>query len=278
MFVRTVRVLAIALSIAALFSAVDLTTSSAATTNLPTAAAVAPPGVQASPSTQLVDLQIVTVTAEHFSPNARLATVECRRGASGAGGCDLSTIVYGWSNKHGAVTLRRRVRRLITVGQTVIDCAGRAGCLLGVGNVTNPKQRESHNVFFNPKIPAVLPKANKRAVNTVITYQDHDCTMQYEFGAIYGTAYAKVRAVRESIGDICLIQSQVVAQRGPTILISRTSLFSCGANTKRVCSSPAYTTWRQSTIPFATGFSAHVNVIEIRNRKPHRHGFSVSAF
>ncbi|MGO9873909.1 MAG: neocarzinostatin apoprotein domain-containing protein [Acidimicrobiia bacterium] len=277
MLVRTVFVFVIALSIAVLFSAVDLTTSSA-TPNLPSAAAVVSPIVKSSPSTRLIDFQIVTVTGTHFSPNARLATLECRRGASGAGGCDLSTIVYVWSNTHGAFMLRRRVRRLITVDQTVIDCAGRRGCLLTVGNVTNPKQGDSHAVFFNPKIPAVLPKANKRPVNTVISYKDGDCALQYEFGTIYGAAYAKVRAVRESIGDICLIQSQVVAQRGATILISRSSLFSCGANTRSVCSSPSYTTWRQSTIPYATGFSAHVNVIEVRNRKPHRHGFSVSAF
>jgi len=277
MLIRTVLVFVIALIVGVVFAAADLTTSSAST-NPRTAAAVAPPIVEASPNTRLIDLQIVTVTAKHFSPNTRIATLECRRGASGAGGCDLNTIVYVWSNKHGAFTLRRHVRRLITVGQTLIDCAGRRGCLLGVGNVTKPKQGDSHTIFFNPKIPAVLPKANKRPVNIVITYKDGDCTLQYEFGTIYGTAYAKVRAVRENIGDICLVQSQVVAQRGPTILISRSSLFSCGANTKSACSSPAYTTWRQSTIPYATGFSAHVNVIEIRNRKPHRHGFSVSAF
>jgi len=277
MLIRPIWVFVTVLSITVLFLAADLTSSSAAT-NSPTSAAVASPIVKASPSTRLVDFQIVTVTAIHFSPNARLATLECRRGASGARGCDLSTIVYVWSNKHGAFTLRRHVRRLITVGQTLIDCGGRRGCLLGVGNVTNPKQGDSHTVFFNPKIPAVLPKANKRPVNTVINYQDGDCAVQYEFGTIYGTAYAKVRAVRESIGDICLIQSQVVAQRGPTILISRSSLFSCGANTKSACSSPAYRAWRQSTVPYASGFGAHFNVIEIRNRKPHRHDFSVSAF
>jgi len=278
MLIRTVCMSVIALSIAVLFSTVDLTTSSAATLNVPTEATVASPIVKASPSTRLIDFQVVTVTGKHFSPSARLATLECRRGAAGAGGCDPSTIVYVWSNTHGAFTLRRRVRRLITVGQTLVDCAGRRGCLLGVGNVTNPKQGDSQTVFFNPKIPAVLPKANKRPVNTVITYKDRDCTLQYEFGTIYGAAYAKVRAVRESVGDICLIQSQVVAQRGPTILISGSTRFSCGANTKSICSPAAYTTWRQSTVPFATGFAAHINVIEIRNRKPHRHGFSVSAF
>jgi hypothetical protein len=277
MRVRTVWVSVLALSIAALSSTVDVATSSAAT-DTPTEAAVSSPIVRASPSTRLIDFQVVTVTALHFSPNARLATLECRRGASGSGGCDLSTIVYVWSNANGGFTLRRHVRRLITVGQTLIDCAGRRGCLLGVGNVANPKQGESHTVFFNPMVPAALPKANRRPVNTVITYKDGDCTMQYQFGTIYGTAYAKVRAVRESIGDICLIQSQVVAQRGAAILISRSSLFSCGANTRRACSSAAYTTWRQSTIPYATGFGAHVNVIEIRGRKPHRHDFSVSAF
>lgn len=277
MLIRRLWVFVIALSIAMLCSAVNLTTSSAAT-NSSTGAAVASPIVKASPSTRLVDFQIVTVTAKHFSPSARLATLECRRGASAPGGCDLSTIVYVWSNNLGAFTLRRHVRRLITVGQTLIDCGGRRGCLLGVGNVTNPRQEDSHAVFFNPRIPAVLPKANKRPVNTVINYKDGDCTVQYEFGTRDGTAYTNVRAVRESIGDICLIQSQVVARRGPTILISRSSLFSCGANTKSACSSSAYTTWRQSTVPDATGFGAHVNVIEIRNRKPHRHGFSVSAF
>jgi hypothetical protein len=278
MALRSVRPFVVVVaSITVLFSAVGAT-SSAAATRTPIGEAVASPVVKVSPSTRLIDRETVTVTTKRFDPYTRLATVQCRRGASGAGGCDLSTIVYVWSDKHGAVTLRRHVRRLITVGQTLIDCGGRRGCILRVGTVTKPKQAGSQTIFFNPKVPPMVPKANRRPVNAVITYKDGDCTMQYEFGTSNSTAFADVRAIRENIGDICLINSQVVAKRGPTILISQPSLFSCGANTTRRCSSPSYMSWRQSTIPYATGFGAHINVIEIRNRKPHNHSFSVSAF
>ena len=65
------------------------------------------PTVTVTPSTNLVDLQQVTVAGSGFSANAQIATVECRSGALGQADCDLSTLVYTQANASGAFTLQR---------------------------------------------------------------------------------------------------------------------------------------------------------------------------
>ena len=123
-----------------------------------------------APRTGLVDLQRVTVAGRGFSPNVQIATVECRPGAVGQSDCDLGTLVYGNSDSKGSFSFQRYVRRLITVGGKQIDCAGKAGCILGAANIGNLKQTGGKTIFFNPKIP---PKVQKVAVSPNTGLVDH---------------------------------------------------------------------------------------------------------
>ena len=81
------------------------------------------PTIAVSPHAGLVDLQKVLLVGSHFSRNALVGTVECSSSAVDESGCDLSTLVYGNADSKGALTLRRYVRRIITVGAGPIDCA-----------------------------------------------------------------------------------------------------------------------------------------------------------
>jgi hypothetical protein len=128
------------------------------------------PVVKVSPSKGLVDLQNVTVTGSGFSANVQIGTVECRPGALGQADCNLGTLVYVQSDQHGKFTLKRYVRRLLSVGGKTIDCGAAKGCILGAGNVGNLKQANGQKIFFNPKIP---PKVAKITVSPNTKLVDH---------------------------------------------------------------------------------------------------------
>jgi hypothetical protein len=158
----------VAVGAAVMVSTAGVAASGAATRGS-TGAAVAVPVVKVSPSTGLVDLQKVTVTGSGFRANAQIATVECRLGATGAAGCDLGTLIYDQTDKHGAFTVIRYVRRLIFVNGKTIDCGAAAGCQLGAGDVSTQKGA-SQTIFFNPKIP---PKIATITVSPSTLLVDH---------------------------------------------------------------------------------------------------------
>jgi hypothetical protein len=145
-------------AVAALTTAVTVCGSGVA---LVSAGAAVLPVVKVSPSTGLVDLQKVTVTGSGFNANAGVATIECPTGTVNFTTCDLSTLVIVSADKHGAFTVTRYVRRLITADLTTtgktIDCAAPAGCVLGAVNISNFKQANGGAIFFNPKIPPQVP-------------------------------------------------------------------------------------------------------------------------
>jgi hypothetical protein len=134
-------------------------------------AAAALPVVKVSPSTGLADLQQVTVTGTGFSPNVQIGVIECRPGALSEPDCDLSTVVLVQADKHGAFTLKRSVRRLITVASSKIDCADAAGCIVGAGNVGNLEQANGQTIFFDPKIPPKVPKITVTPNTKLIDHQ-----------------------------------------------------------------------------------------------------------
>ncbi len=113
------------------------------------------PVVAVSPSTKLVDLQSVLVVGSHFSGNASLGSVECKPGALDVNSCDLSTLVYVTASPSGAFKLHRAVRRIINVNGLRVDCASAAGCILGVGNISNYAESSGATLHFDPKVPPV---------------------------------------------------------------------------------------------------------------------------
>jgi len=149
-------------------------------------AAVVLPVVTVSPSTGLVDLQQVTVTATGFSANAQVATVQCRAGAIGVADCDLGTLVYRQADANGAFTLARYVRRLIAVGSTTIDCGAPAGCILGAGNIADLTEANGQTIFFNPNIPPKVP---------AITVTPNTNLVDHQLVTVSGTGYAPESSV-----------------------------------------------------------------------------------
>jgi Neocarzinostatin family len=116
------------------------------------------PVVAVSPSTKLVDLQSVLVVGSHFSANASLGSVECKPGAVDVNSCDLSTLIYTSASPSGAFKLHRAVRRIINVNGLRVDCASSAGCILGVGNISNYAESSGAILHFDPKVPPVPTK------------------------------------------------------------------------------------------------------------------------
>jgi len=148
----------VAVSTTVAISALGVGTSGAATSVSPQAAVA--PVVTVSPSTGLVDLQKVTMTGSGFGANAAVDTIECASGTSNLAKCDIGTVVSIVADKHGAFTLRRYVRRLITLGFTTgrtIDCAAKAGCALVALTGTNVTAPNAPSIFFDPKIPPKVP-------------------------------------------------------------------------------------------------------------------------
>jgi hypothetical protein len=144
-------------------------------------AAAAAPVVKVSPSKGLVDLQKVTISGTGFSANIQLGSAECRPGALAEADCDLGTVVYAQTDQHGAFTLVRYVRRLITVAGKKVDCGAAVGCIIGAASVANLKQDGGQKIFFNPKIP---PKVATIAVSPNTKLVDHQLV------TVSGTGYA----------------------------------------------------------------------------------------
>ena len=144
------------------------------------------PVVTVTPSTNLVDLQQVTVTGSGFSANAQVATVQCRSGALNQADCDLGTLVYTQSDANGAFTLTRYVRRLIAVSAAKVDCGAPAGCILGAGNIANLSEANGQAIFFNPNIPPKVPK---------ITVTPHTALMDHQLVEVDGTGFSPSTSV-----------------------------------------------------------------------------------
>src|SRR5712691_11863720 len=139
--------------------------------SIATGALSALPVVTVTPSTNLVDLQQVTVTGSGFSANAQIGTVECRPGALNEADCDLSTLVYSHADGSGTFTLARYVRRLITVNATTVDCGAPSGCILGAGNIANLSEANGQAIFFNPKVPPQGPKITVTPHTKLVDHQ-----------------------------------------------------------------------------------------------------------
>ncbi len=106
-----------------------------------------------------------------------------------------------------------------------------------------------------------------KPINTVLSVTKDACTIQYEFGSIYGAAYAKVRTVKVEPGFHCSVRIQAVAIRGHTLVNGHWATW-------------AWDTagWTQSTLPFATGAGAHVEMTAYYVNHSTSDSLTVSAF
>jgi hypothetical protein len=117
------------------------------------------PHITVTPSTNLIDLQLVTVSGRDFVPSGEAATLQCANGATSQDQCDLSTVFYVPTSSTGTFVIHRVVRRLITIsGGTTVDCGSTpAACIMAAANLNNYLEATSVPLSFNPSVPPVTP-------------------------------------------------------------------------------------------------------------------------
>ena len=124
----------------------------AALVSSPAAAQVAP-SVVVSPSTDLVDGQIVSVEASGFPANTTLAVVECQAGATTRSDCDAGTVALLSSDASGQVATDYATSRVIFTGSLGrLDCATDA-CVLVVATLNEAVVAAAPISFRNTPLP-----------------------------------------------------------------------------------------------------------------------------
>jgi hypothetical protein len=117
---------------------------------------------------------------------------------------------------------------------------------------------------------------SSQPTNTVVSLTDNHCSVQFEFGSIYGAGYAKIRMVNPA-PDLCLVRSQVVATRGSSIVNGAWSAWSLLGGPSAGTHLPS-TDWEQSTLPDAVGFGANFQISLWNSRTGRVDSVNVSAF
>lgn len=123
--------------------------------------------VTVTPTDALVDGQTVTVSGVGFPPLRALGVVMCSPlGPSAEGGvanCQISPYTAVTSDSEGSFTVEHVVRRWITLGNGVHDCAGpppegaEATCVVAVGAIDDYDQSGIAAVAFDPDAPGRPP-------------------------------------------------------------------------------------------------------------------------
>ena len=113
-------------------------------------------------------------------------------------------------------------------------------------------------------------------INTVVALKDDQCLVHFEFGSIYGAAYAKIRLINPGT-DWCLVRSQIVGVRGTRLVNGPWTAWSLlggpGAGLHAMG-----TDWMQSTASYADGLGAHYEISVQQGRTVRVDTINVSAF
>jgi Neocarzinostatin family len=122
-----------------------------------TAAGAAEPAVAAlaaSPNSDLVDGQAVTVTASGYAPHHSLDLVQCVQDL----GCDFSNLQVHDSGDTGGYTATFFVRRLLSLDDgLVVDCADEQNCILVSVDITDESAGAQTSIAFDPNAPIPPP-------------------------------------------------------------------------------------------------------------------------
>jgi hypothetical protein len=108
----------------------------------PTTAPVKPsaPTIMVTPSSGLLDKQVVTVAGAGFLPNEDVGLVECIRSPDPQQHeCDVSTITFPRADALGSFNATIAVRRVALIGRGPVDCVAMPICVLeaaSFGNLT----------------------------------------------------------------------------------------------------------------------------------------------
>jgi hypothetical protein len=117
--------------------------------------AVAATTLTVTPSTDLVDGQLVSVSISGFPATTSIGVVECALGAVNANGCDLRTLQYPTTDANGHVVTPFIVGAKLSTANGPVDCRTTA-CSIGAGTF-DQSATAGAPITFNPTAPLAPP-------------------------------------------------------------------------------------------------------------------------
>ena len=105
-----------------------------------------------TPSTLLLDQQIVTIDGTGFPADATVYVLECLTG-QGLPGCDQTVLAAVSADVNGTFSTTAKVTRLLKVGGTTTDCAVVGACVLGAGLPPDGTTYAAADIQFDPTQP-----------------------------------------------------------------------------------------------------------------------------
>jgi hypothetical protein len=105
-----------------------------------------------TPSTLLLDQQIVTVDGAGYPAGATVYVLQCLTG-QGLPGCDQTVLATVSADVNGAFSTSAKVTRLLKVGGTTTDCAVAGACVLGAGLPPDGATYAAAAIQFDPDQP-----------------------------------------------------------------------------------------------------------------------------
>jgi hypothetical protein len=125
--------------------------------------AIVPPVLLATPSTGLVDGQVISVTGKGFKRHGQYALSECVAGSTDGSECvataGIGNVAVVTTKGSGRFTTTIEVARVLTLINGTVDCAQAPGCVIGAIDASNPFGSVSAvtPVSFNPNVKPLPP-------------------------------------------------------------------------------------------------------------------------
>jgi Neocarzinostatin family len=122
------------------------------------APAWAAPTISVTPSTDLVDDEVVTVSGTGYEPDTQVGLAVCEADPLSLADCDLDNIRVPRTDGGGAFETTFPVRRHIDTDDGITDCAGAPGaCVLGNGPPELGPDFAAVPLSFDPDVPGIPP-------------------------------------------------------------------------------------------------------------------------
>ena len=115
-----------------------------------------PPTLTGSPTTGLVQGDVVNLVGAGLGPNAGVGMIQCLATSTGSEGCDFSTVATTQTDGSGGFTYAFTPRRIIFAGGANHDCAVEA-CVIGAGEFTDQFFSSTLGIQFDPNVPPPPP-------------------------------------------------------------------------------------------------------------------------
>jgi hypothetical protein len=120
------------------------------------AGAASAPSITVTPSTHVLDGQLVTLAGAGFTPGADLLMGECQAGVTSLSQCDQGFSDLVVANASGGFSVGIQVAREFVLGSTTVDCAKAGACVMGAVNENDVTQLATTPITFKD-VPIVPP-------------------------------------------------------------------------------------------------------------------------